>query len=174
MIHPQSRRQTWILALCAAFTLLLAGCGFQLRGSATLPFDSLYVDVPPTNVMAAELKRNLRAGTNAKIVERREDAQAILTNSTESRSKTILSINSSGRVREYRLRYTFSYNLIDQKGQALAPPASLTLERDYSFSDDQILAKEAEESLLYRDMQADLVQQIIRRLAAAKPPVAPS
>jgi LPS-assembly lipoprotein len=38
-----------------------------------------------------------------------------------------------------------------------------------SFDETQVLAKEAEEALLYRDMQGDLVQQIMRRLAAIKP-----
>jgi len=42
------------------------------------------------------------------------------------------------------------------------------LSRDVTFNDTEILAKEAEEQLLFRDMQADMVQQIIRRLAAAK------
>jgi LPS-assembly lipoprotein len=161
--------RAWVLIVCAA---LLAGCGFHLRGSATLPFETLYVDIPPTNQVGIELKRNLRAGTSTKITEVRTEAQAIITGVSETRNKTILSINSSGRVREFRLRYGFSYSLIDAKGQPLAPPANLALERDYSFSDDQILAKEAEEALLYRDMQSDLVQQIIRRLAAVKPQAA--
>jgi len=168
MFQKQMRSASRVLMMffCAA---LLAGCGFQLRGSATLPFETLYIDIPPTNQIGVDLKRNLRAGTNTRITEIRSEAQAIITAVSESRTKTILSINSSGRVREFRLRYGFSYSLIDAKGQPLAPPANLALERDYSFSDDQILAKEAEEALLYRDMQSDLVQQIIRRLAAVKP-----
>jgi LPS-assembly lipoprotein len=155
----------------AAGAFLLAGCGFQLRGSATLPFESVFVDLPATSSVGVELKRNLRAGTNTKVIENRADAQAIITNTSETRSKTILSLNSSGRVREFRLRYTFSYSVVDQKSQPLAAPGTIVLERDYTYSDDQILAKESEEALLYRDMQTDLVQQVIRRLAAAKRPV---
>jgi LPS-assembly lipoprotein len=158
----------------AAGAMLLAGCGFQLRGSATLPFETVFVDLPSTSSVGIELKRNLRAGTNTKVIETRAEAQAIITNTSETRSKTILSLNSSGRVREFRLRYSFNYSVIDQKGQPLAAPATIVLERDYTYSDDQILAKESEEALLYRDMQTDLVQQVIRRLAAAKPPVPPA
>jgi len=170
MIDLPRRPHSLTWALGCALALLLAGCGFQLRGAANLPFDSLYIDIPQTNLIGAQLARNLRNGSSAKIVDNRAEAQVILTRVREVRAKTILSINSAGRVREFRLRYTFSYSLIDQKGQDVAAPASLSLERDYSFSDDQVLAKESEEALLYRDMQSDLVQQIIRRLAAAKPP----
>ena len=155
--------------LCAAL-LLLSACGFQLRGSATLPFETIFLEIPEGNVMGADLKRNLRAGTNVKVVDSKAEAQAILTNVTELRTKIILSINSAGRVREFRLRYNFNYSLIDRNGKELAPPSSLSLERDYAYSDDQVLAKEAEETLLYRDMQNDLVQQIIRRLAATGRP----
>jgi LPS-assembly lipoprotein len=171
MIDSLCRPHRLTLVLGCALALLLAGCGFQLRGAANLPFDSLYIDIPQTNLIGAQLARNLRNGSNAKIVDNRADAQVILTRVSEVRGKTILSINSAGRVREFRLRYTFNYSLVDQKGQNVAVPATLSLERDYSFSDDQVLAKESEEALLYRDMQSDLVQQIIRRLAAAKPPV---
>jgi len=39
-----------------------------------------------------------------------------------------------------------------------------------TYSDAEILAKEQEEQLLFRDMRSDMVQQILRRLASAKPP----
>ena len=160
-------RLSLLAALCLA--ALLAGCGFQLRGTATLPFQTLYVDIPTGNAMGAELKRNLRAGTNVTLVDRREDAEAVLTNTGETRTKLILSINSAGRVREFRLRYGFTYSLVDKNGHEIAPPADLIINRDYSFNENEVLAKESEEQLLYRDMQSDLVQQVIRRLAAVTP-----
>ena len=153
-----------LLALCLAATL--GGCGFQLRGSANLPWETLYVDLPANNALGAELRRNLRAGTSTNIVERRDDAQAILQSNAETRGKTILSLNSNGAVREFRLRYSFAYRIIDRNGNDIGVPGDLLIERDYSFNDNQVLAKEAEEALLYRDMQTDMVQQIMRRLAA--------
>ena len=153
-----------IMALCIAVTV--GGCGFQLRGSADLPWDSLFVDLPNNNPLGAELKRNLRAGTKTRIVERREDAQAILQANAETRGKTILSLNSSGAVREFRLKYQFAYRIIDKDGKDIGAPAEMLIERDYSFNDNRVLAKESEEALLYRDMQTDMVQQIMRRLSA--------
>jgi LPS-assembly lipoprotein len=157
------------LAAALGATALLSACGFQLRGTAMLPFKTLYVDVPQANETGALLKRNLRAVTNVTLVDRKEDADAILTQFAESRAKLILSINVDGRVREFRLRYAVVYVLLNRAGDDIAPPASISIDRDYSYSDDQMLSKEAEEVLLYRDMQADLVRQIIRRLAATHP-----
>jgi LPS-assembly lipoprotein len=147
--------------------VLLAGCGFQLRGSATLPYESLYVDYPDSNPLAADLKRTLRTGTNTRIVAQREDADAVLTSVGETRGKTILSLNSSGRVREFRLRYTVSFRIIDKQGRDLIAPQTLAIERDFAFNDNLVLSKENEETLIYRDMQVDLVNQVLRRLEGA-------
>jgi LPS-assembly lipoprotein len=167
MTLPANHWYKLIAALCIAATL--GGCGFQLRGSANLPWESLYVDLPDNNSLGAELKRNLRAGTKTRIVERRDDAQAIIQANAETRSKAILSLNSNGAVREFRLKYQFAYRIIDKQGNDIGAPGDLLIERDYSFNDNQVLAKESEEALLYRDMQTDMVQQIMRRLAAAGP-----
>ena len=47
-------------------------------------------------------------------------------------------------------------------------PAALLIERDFAFNDNQVLAKEAEEALIFNDMQSDMVQQILRRLVASQ------
>ena len=156
-----------LLALCLAATL--GGCGFALRGSANLPYESLYIDLPANNALGAELARNLRAGTNTRIVAQRSEAQAILQANAETRSKTILSLGSTGAVREFRLRYGFAWRVVNQHGTDVAAPGNLEIERDYSFNDNQVLAKEREEGLLYRDMQTDMVQQVMRHLAASSP-----
>ncbi len=86
----------------------------------------------------------------------------------EARDKSVLSLNSAGRVREYALTQSLRFRVIDSKGRELMMPADINLRRSISFNESQVLAKEAEEVMLYRDMQSDLVQQILRRLAALK------
>jgi LPS-assembly lipoprotein len=62
----------------------------------------------------------------------------------------------------------FGFRLRTLAGKELIPATELLLQRDISFNESAVLAKEAEEALLYRDMQSDIVQQIMRRLAAVK------
>jgi len=152
--------------LLLAAALLLAGCGFQLRGSATVPFNTLYIP-GATGGIALDLKRNIEAGTQAKVVNDPKAAEAILDLFGESREKIILSLTGTGRVREFRLRYTVNYRVHDGKGAEYVPRTIVQLTRDVTYSDTEILAKEAEEQLLFRDMQSDLVQQILRRLSSA-------
>ena len=156
--------------LSALLLLLVAACGFQLRGTADVPFSNVYV--PGTTGIALDLRRNIQAGTNARIVDDPKQADAVMQFTLESREKEILSLTGTGKVREYRLRYRVGFRVHDGKGGDYVPQNTLEITRDISFNDTEVLAKEAEEQLLYRDMQNDMVQQIMRRLSAAQRPKA--
>lgn len=154
--------------LAVLFASLLAACGFQLRGAQPLPFESLHLAVPETSELGAALKRNIRALGSTRLEDIPQKAQAVFTIVEETREKEILSLSSAGRVREFQLRLRFAFRVQDVKGHEFLPLSQVLITRDISFSDAQVLAKEQEEVLLWRDMQNDLVQQIMRRLAAAK------
>jgi LPS-assembly lipoprotein len=154
--------------LAGVTAVLLAACGFHLRGQAQLPFETLYI--PGNNPLVVELKRNVAAASKTRLVESPGDAQAVLGFTQELRDKIILSFSAAGRVSEYQLRYHVGFRVTDPKGaQVFLPTSEILLTRDVSYSDAQVLAKETEEALLYRDMQSDMVHQIMRRLVAAKP-----
>ena len=86
----------------------------------------------------------------------------------EAREKTVVGVNSSGQVREFQLRIRVRFRVRTPAGEELVPDTEILQRRDLSFNESASLAKEAEEALLYRDMQNDLVQQLLRRLAAVK------
>src|SRR5258705_6965836 len=159
ILHPSS------LILLTA-TLLLASCGFHLRGQASLPFESLYVSGSP--LFANQIARSVRAGSHTRVTTDPKDAQVTLQILSELRERLILSLSAAGRVREITLRYSVSFRLTDAKGIEYVPPTPIVLRRDITYSDSDVLGKEQEEALLYRDMQNDAVQQIVRRLEVAK------
>jgi LPS-assembly lipoprotein len=175
-VPPPRRRPRHGLAAALAAGLLasslLSACGFHLRGARALPFDTLYLGPTDTSPLRAELARNLRSATGTRVVEQVTQAAAVLELIAEVRDREVLSLNAQGRAREYTLRYRIAFRLHDGKGHELIGPTELRAQRDVSFNDSLILAKESEEALLYRDMQSDLVQQLLRRMAAARPAVA--
>jgi LPS-assembly lipoprotein len=146
--------------------LLAAACGFQPRGAATLPFDTLYIEAPKGSVFANQLRRVIGAGSKTRITATPGEADAILQVMNEFREKEILSLSAGGRVRELQLRYRLQYQVFDRRKILIAEPGEIVLRRDYSFNDQEQLSKESEEALLYRDMQNDAVQQLVRRLQA--------
>jgi LPS-assembly lipoprotein len=151
----------------AVAVLALAGCGFQLRGQQSFPFET--INVPNNTPLGIELQRNIAsASERTKLVPSAADAEAVLSVLTEQQEKVILSLNTQGRVREFQLRYRVVFRVASPKGADYIPPTPIVLTRDITFN-DQVLAKETEEAQLYREMRSDMVQQIMRRLAVARP-----
>ena len=149
-----------------ALAVLLAGCGFQLRGTADLPFETIYVP-PRLGGIALDLKRNIQCRHQHAGGGRPEEARGACSSSRRRpRAEEILSLTATGRVSEYPLVYRVGFRVHDGKGADFLPPNTIELTRDITFNDTEVLAKEAEEQLLFRDMQIDMVQQIMRRLAS--------
>jgi LPS-assembly lipoprotein len=148
--------------------LSLNGCGFALRGPVSFPFSTIYVGLPDNSTLGGELKRNIRANGKTLISPEAGSADVVFEVLGESREKAILSLNEQGRVREYNLTYNLRFRVKDKAGKEVLQPTTISLKRNISFNETQVLAKEAEEALLYRDMQSDLVQQVMRRLAVVK------
>ena len=154
---------------CAA--LALSACGFQLRTAPELAFQSLYVGAAVNSTLANELKRNLASLGNLQVITDptlQPTAQVVLDILQDQREKTVVGVNASGQVREFQLRVRLRFRLRTPQGRELIPETELLLQRDISFNESAVLAKEAEEGLMYRDMQSDIVQQLIRRLAAVR------
>ncbi|PHV29675.1 hypothetical protein CSQ93_00605 [Janthinobacterium sp. BJB426] len=161
--------------LALGLTVLLSACGFHLRGSNgsfMLPFATMYIGLPDTSPLAIGLKRYIRAIGSTEVVSTKDGADAVLevlNDPERNRTKTILSLNKNGRVQEYQLGYSINFRVVDKAGNQLLAPTTISLVRPITFDESQVLAKETEEAALYRDMRNDLVQQIMRRLAAIKP-----
>ncbi len=159
-------------SLLAALPLaLLSGCGFALRQAPTFAFSSIFIGAGPTSPLGNELRRNLGSLERVQVVTdvaKQQDAQVILDFLTEVREKIVVGMNAAGQVREFQLRSRVKFRLRTPGGKELIPETELVQQRDISFNESAVLAKEAEESLLYRDMQTDIVQQLMRRIAAVK------
>lgn len=163
------KRSFTVLVTALLCATLLSACGFKLRGEADLPYSSLYIDLPESNTMRAKLARSIRTGSKTTLGSSAKESQAVLGITGDITVKNILSLNSAGRVREYQLVRTFGFRVYDPAGRDLIPPGQIVVRRDLSFDDSLVLSKQAEEGLLIRDMEDDVVQQLLRRLAASKP-----
>jgi len=159
-MHSNTARRRLLKAGAAlAASAMLAGCGFHLRGPQPLAFSTLHVSVSEFSDLGSAIRRKVEnSGTTT------------VTENANERGREILSLTSSGTVREYQLTQRIRFRLIDNKNVELIPPTNISGQREYTFDDEEVLGKEQEEALLYRDMQADLVQQIMRRLAAYRRP----
>ena len=153
------------VALAAALT----GCGFHLRGDVHYAFSSAYVNAPTASPLAAELRRALEGGGTT-IAESAASGQVTIDVSGVADGKDVLSLSGGGRVREYALSKRATFSVHDSAGHDWMPAVEIVVRRSYSFNESEVLARESQEAKLYKEMQTDVVQQVIRRLESAKKP----
>ncbi len=163
------QRRTLLSGTVSAAVLGLSGCGFALRKTPSFAFTTLYSGLAETSPLGVELRRSLGSTRKVEVITdsgQINRAQVVLDVLADQREKVVLSLNASGQVREFQLRMRFRFKLRTLAGKELIPSTEILQQRDISFNESAVLAKEAEEGLLYRDMQSDIVQQVMRRLAA--------
>jgi len=155
-----------LLALPAA--LLLAGCGFSRRRAPRLAFASIaLVGFAPRSPMAAELTRVLRE--QVQVLPAPERAEVVLEALVDARERSIVASTAAAQVREVQLRLRLNLIARTPSGRLLIPRAELLAARDLSTTESAVLAKGFEEAELYRELQTDVVQQVLRRLASIVP-----
>lgn len=166
-------RRHW---LALSTVLALPGCGFALRGAPKFAFESLRVQGSEGTPIARELQQTL-SDAGVRVYSSRlpaspegETGEVVLTVLTDQRERSVVGQTAAGQVRELQLRTRFRFRLATAQGAQLLDETELLLERDISYTETAALAKEAEEALQYRDMQRDITQQVMRRLAAVTAP----
>lgn len=155
-------------AILVTALLALAGCGFHLREQAQLPesLKKLHLEVAdPGSLLVRDLPDALeRAG--ATIEATGGPGIATLRVPVSSLGPEALSVGATARVREYTMRYKVEVEAVDAAGAVVMPRQAIELTRDYTFDETQAVGVAAQEDELKKQLQRDMVQAILRRLAA--------
>ena len=171
-MSSSERRASFRLLAALGGAFALTACGFHLRGDVAYAFGTLYIQAPAAPQFALELKRRLEGGGETRLVATAGEAQAILEVTSVVDDKGVLSLSGGGRVREYLLTKRIAFSVHDAAGRDWLPASEFSIRRSYTFNESEVLAREAQEQRLLKEMQTDAVQQVVRRLQAAKKPAA--
>ena len=156
-----------------AFTLsapLLGACGFALRKPPEFAFKTIALAMPANSSLTTELRRQLEGTGRVQVITdpaQAGKADAVLESPGEVRERVVVSVNATGEVRELTLRIRFSFRLRTADGRELLPMSEIMRQIDQSYAESAALSKEQEGLMLYQNMQSDIVQQVMRRLATA-------
>lgn len=160
-----------IRALLLLMMLALSACGFHLRGSnlkdVQFAFKSLYLKSSGESEFVADLRRVL-ISNKIVLTATADQADLVLEVAEQIPPKQILSLSGAGRVQEYQLFYRITLRAYDNQQNDWLTSDEILLSRILPYDDAQVLAKEQEEAMLYKDMRNDAVAQAVRRLNRAK------
>ena len=134
-----------------------------------LAFQSVFLRAPSETPFVVDLRKALELN-KVTVANSAEEATITLEIVSEVVDKQILTLSAAGKVLEYSLRYRVTIGAYDQELVYWLPTADVSLDRRMTYDDSQVLAKEQEQAILYKDMRTDAVAQVLRRLSRAKPP----
>jgi len=149
-----------------ALVLVIAGCGFQLRGLVELPvlYERVYLVDKGYSDIAVPLKRSLN-DSNSTIVDSKMSATSVIT--LLSRGVQRRALNISGReVREYELQLDVAFVVQDDQGVQLADKQTVSVVRNFENDESNTLGKNNEEQVIRQEMNEAAVIQILYRLKA--------
>jgi LPS-assembly lipoprotein len=154
--------------LVLACALLLASCGFKLRGEADLPdsLRQLRLDMADTG---PRIKRELvaaleRAGVRLMPADALD--VAVLRVPVNRAYSEALTISEQARVREYAVRHRVEFEVLGADGSLLMPKQVILLERDFVFDERDALGVAGQEEALRGDLEREMVRAILRRIEA--------
>ncbi|WP_462319870.1 LPS-assembly lipoprotein LptE [Halochromatium sp.] len=153
--------------LVAAFILLLAGCGFHLRGAVDIPAALEPVYIQSGGLVGEAINERLR-GSGVPVTGTATEAGMVLRILGQSRSSRVVAVDRAGKALAYALEFRVSFDATDASGQRLIPEQQLSLERTFDDNPDvAVLGKQLESDIIYQDMADDAADQVLLRLRAA-------
>lgn len=167
MSWSEPRRRLLRAAVAGGTAATLAGCGFALRRPPKLGFSRIALTgFPPRSLLAEELRLLLQQQVQVLVPPAPVDVvfQAL----DDERQRSVVASTSAAQVRALQLRLRFIFRAQTPGGRELIPRSELLLARDMSYNETAALSKEYEENELFRAMQTDVVNQVLRRLAAVQ------
>lgn len=154
------------LVAVAIFTLALSACGFHLREEAILPSGMQQLAIEGADALSP-LGRDLRKAltrAGAQVVEDGSGKPSVLRISTNNFRTDVLTVGDNARANEYTLRYQVEFDVVNASGTALLPRQSIELTRIFTFDATQAIGIAAEQDVLSKELQREMVQTIMRRL----------
>jgi LPS-assembly lipoprotein len=147
--------------------LLLSSCGFHLRGTnlnSSIP--SAYVDAARHVTMDRTVRETLEV-SGIDVVDDRGNAAVVINLLDSQQEQRTMSVTEDIRTAEYALTVKLRYTVKDAGGRELVPDRWVEASRIYRLDRENLVASSQEEALLLRELEQELVGQIIRSLEAA-------
>jgi LPS-assembly lipoprotein len=165
--HGRALPRRALLLTAAVAAISATGCGFRLREPVRFTFRRIaFNGFRAGSTMETELRRALQAGTGVQVVPTLQQAEVVLDVLDDLREKGVVAVTATGQVREFVLRTQLRFRVLRPDGSVLMEPTQIDQRRDLSFTETTALSKEREEAQLVRAMQADIADQVMRRLAS--------
>ena len=157
----------WIRLTAIASLIVLAGCGFHLRGAFTLPESMDRVAVSPDDPyepFQKALRRQLSKSGVTLVDESEYKTATTLVLSNKNISEHVIAQGANGPQR-FQLVYSITYHLVAADGKRLQSPQTITRARDFSAGTNTIHSSNRERQVIEQELRFEIVSEMLRQLS---------
>lgn len=177
---PRNILPVRVLLLLLCMILVISACGFQLRGSGrqtgSRVVGQVFIDDSGGLTVTQEL-RNALTAKQVQFAAFRKNADTVISIGNEVLSRRVASVSASGRVSEYELLHAVDLLTLRSRDgvkageipldkQNMQNPQTVSVIRDYTYDETDVLAKNDEEQILRSEMKEELVRHLVLRIFA--------
>ena len=147
--------------------LMVAACGYHLRGAYDLPkgMDKIYLE-GGSPIFREQLDTVLKSSAG-KLVASPDKANAVLRIYNENIERRTLSLSNTGRSNDLELAGHLEFDVLDSKNAMLVTREAIDFRKEYYNDQQAAMAKDNEEIVIRKEMYQQVVRQIINRSRAA-------
>lgn len=168
----RSRRDAPRLHLPILFVVgvMLAGCGFQLRGAAIADpaLSPMRIESVRTGSPLLPPLRRALAHAGVTVAPAGAPSATALRVVAEESVERVIALSPQGRPREIELTYHVEFEVTDAAG-ILVERRELRMSREYAVIETDVLGKSHEAEVLRAALLHDMVSALVRHVTAAKP-----
>jgi LPS-assembly lipoprotein len=161
-------RKIRIKLLFLVIAITLSSCGFKLKGSYEIPYQTIYLQAAGESHVGRIIKRQIQRKSNIEIVQTLSAAEATINILEEVSTRAVAVLSNVGSVDEYELIYTVRYRIGPGQNSSSMQEGKIVLQRKITHSDLDIAAKSNEEDVLINDMASEAATGILVRLSRTK------
>ena len=161
-------RKIRIKLLFLVIAITLSSCGFKLKGSYEIPYQTIYLQAAGESRVGRIIKRKIQRKSNIEIVQTLSAAEVTINILEEVSTRAVAVLSNVGSVDEYELIYTVRYRIGPGQNSSSMQEGQIVLRRKITHSDLDIAAKSNEEDVLINDMASEAATGILVRLSRAK------
>jgi LPS-assembly lipoprotein len=148
--------------------LIMAGCGFQLRGTTQKPdfLKNIFVSGQGQySDLIRELKNKLTS-QGVQVADNAQNADLILNILDKEEDRRTLTITRSDRTDEIQLISSITFKVTTLGGSEVLTAKKVKAERIYLYDREKIIGKSYEKEMLLKEMRKDTINQLLAQLYA--------
>ncbi len=153
-------------SLLLIFIVMLAACGFHLRGVAgtySFPFKTVLINCD-TPVICPGFKNTIKAESLTTIVTNKESAEVVIAVSNEKTSRDTLDFNSVGQIASYILTYQITARIYNKTGDQLGNDIVVQNQQVMAYNNSLILSAQQQEENTWDQIHQNVINALIRRI----------